>query len=144
MNVSLTSALEEYVRRKVATGLYNNASEVVREALRLMIERETGGHPAPSKSEIVATLKTLEPELRARGVVSAAVFGSIVRGQARSDNDVDVLISVDPAATFDLLDLVAVKNLMADRLDRPVDVVEREALKPQLRDNILAEAETVF
>ena len=45
MNVSLTSALEEFVRRKVATGLYNNASEVIREALRSMIERETGGKP---------------------------------------------------------------------------------------------------
>jgi putative addiction module CopG family antidote len=144
MNVSLTSALEEYVRRKVATGLYNNASEVVREALRLMLERETGGRPAPKKSEVVATLKVLEPELRERGVASAAVFGSVVRGQAQSDSDVDVLIGIDPAMAFDLLDLVGVKNLLADRLGRPVDVVEREALKPRLRDNILAEAETVF
>ncbi len=144
MNVSLTSALEEYVRRKVATGLYNNASEVVREALRLMVERETGGHPPPRKSEVMATLKALESELRARGVASAAVFGSVVRGQAQPDSDVDVVVGIDPAATFDLLDLVAVRNLMADRLGRPVDVVEREALKPRLRDNILAEAETVF
>jgi len=144
MNVSLTSALEEYVRRKVATGLYNNASEVVREALRLMVERETSGYPAPKKSEVVATLKALEPELRERGVASAALFGSVVRGQARSDSDVDVLIGIDPAMAFDLLDLVGVKNLLADRLGRPVDVVEREALKPRLRDNILAEAETVF
>jgi putative addiction module CopG family antidote len=144
MNVSLTSALEEYVRRKVATGLYNNASEVIREALRLMVERETGGHPAPKKSEVVATLRALEPELRERGVVSAAVFGSFVRGQARSDSDVDVLIGIDPAMAFDLLDLVGVKNLLADRLGREVDVVEREALQPRLRDNILAEAETIF
>jgi len=36
MHVSLTAQLEELVRRKVASGLYNNASEVVREALRLM------------------------------------------------------------------------------------------------------------
>jgi antitoxin ParD1/3/4 len=55
MNVSLTSALEEFVRRKVATGLYNNASEVVREALRSMIERETGGKPVPKKSQVVAS-----------------------------------------------------------------------------------------
>ena len=34
MNVSLTPALEGFVRRKVASGLYNNASEVVREARR--------------------------------------------------------------------------------------------------------------
>ena len=110
MNVSLTLVLEEYVRRKVATGLYNNASEVVREALRLMVERETGGLPAPKKSEVVATLKALEPELRQRGIASAAVFGSVVRGQARPDSDVDVLVDVDPAAQFDLLDLVGVKN----------------------------------
>ena len=36
MNVNLTPELEEMVRRKVASGLYNSASEVVREALRLM------------------------------------------------------------------------------------------------------------
>ncbi|MGH8489440.1 MAG: type II toxin-antitoxin system ParD family antitoxin, partial [Gammaproteobacteria bacterium] len=36
MHVSLTQELEEIVKRKVATGLYNNASEVIREALRFM------------------------------------------------------------------------------------------------------------
>lgn len=40
MNVSLTPQLEEYVRRKVESGLYNNASEVMREGLRLMIEKD--------------------------------------------------------------------------------------------------------
>jgi len=92
----------------------------------------------------VATLKALEPELKQRGVTSAAIFGSVVRGQARSDSDVDVLIDISPANPFDLLDLVGVKNLLADRLGRPVDVIEREAIKPRLRDSILAEAETVF
>ena len=40
MHISLTSRLEKMVREKVASGLYNNASEVVREALRLMGEFE--------------------------------------------------------------------------------------------------------
>lgn len=40
MNVSLTPQLEEFVRRKVESGLYNNASEVIREGLRLLIERD--------------------------------------------------------------------------------------------------------
>lgn len=39
MNINLTPQLEELVRAKVSSGLYNSASEVVREALRLM-ERE--------------------------------------------------------------------------------------------------------
>ncbi len=40
MNVSLTPQLVELIQQKVATGRYNNASEVVREALRLMEERD--------------------------------------------------------------------------------------------------------
>lgn len=40
MHVSLTPQLEDHIKNKVATGLYNNASEVVRESLRLMLERD--------------------------------------------------------------------------------------------------------
>ena len=43
MNVSLTSELEQVVREKVASGLYNNASEVMRDALRLMLKRDELG-----------------------------------------------------------------------------------------------------
>jgi antitoxin ParD1/3/4 len=42
MHVSLTDRLESYVREKVASGLYNNASEVIREALRAQIASDAG------------------------------------------------------------------------------------------------------
>ncbi len=42
MHVSLTPTLEKLVRKKIDSGLYNNASEVVREALRIMVEKESG------------------------------------------------------------------------------------------------------
>ena len=62
MNVSLTPALEKLVQQKVESGLYNNASEVVREALRLMKEAE----------ELrLAKLKRLRAEL-ANGEVDVA------------------------------------------------------------------------
>ena len=41
MNVSLTPKLEIFVKEKVNNGLYNSASEVIREALRLLEERDT-------------------------------------------------------------------------------------------------------
>lgn len=41
MNVSLTPKLEVFVKQKVSNGLYNSASEVIREALRLLEERDT-------------------------------------------------------------------------------------------------------
>jgi antitoxin ParD1/3/4 len=40
MNVNLTPQLEEMIRQKVASGFYNSASEVVREALRLMEQQD--------------------------------------------------------------------------------------------------------
>lgn len=44
MHVSLTPELEEYTRSKVSSGLYNNASEVVREALRTMVKMDQRDH----------------------------------------------------------------------------------------------------
>ncbi len=40
MNISLTPELEELIKQKVATGMYHSASEVIREALRLLKERD--------------------------------------------------------------------------------------------------------
>jgi antitoxin ParD1/3/4 len=40
MNISLTPELERIVKNKVDSGLYNNASEVIREALRVLADRE--------------------------------------------------------------------------------------------------------
>jgi antitoxin ParD1/3/4 len=41
MNISLTPRLEGYVKQKVSTGLYNSSSEVIREGLRLLEERDS-------------------------------------------------------------------------------------------------------
>lgn len=57
MNVSLTPRLEELIRRKVESGLYNNASEVVREALRLLEERD---NERRLREELAIGLKQIE------------------------------------------------------------------------------------
>ena len=51
MNISLTPALEQFVNDKVATGLYNSVSEVIREALRLLIAQEK-----PISKEVIERL----------------------------------------------------------------------------------------
>lgn len=149
MNVSLTPELEQYIRRKVDSGLYSNASEVVREALRLLVGQETGnaGQPrreAPQSENIRAELKALEKPLRERGLTALALFGSTARGSARPDSDVDVLIDIAPDASFSLVDLVSVKHFLEDNLRRKVDVVIREGLDPAIRDRVIREARAVF
>ncbi len=44
MNISLTPTLEKFVQDKVASGLYNSVSEVIREALRLLASKDTISH----------------------------------------------------------------------------------------------------
>ena len=53
MNVNLTPELERWVRAKVASGMYNNASEVVREALRTAAKIEAR-QASPSLEELLA------------------------------------------------------------------------------------------
>ncbi|HEX4240007.1 MAG TPA: nucleotidyltransferase family protein [Steroidobacteraceae bacterium] len=93
---------------------------------------------------VVAELCALEKALRQRGLTSLALFGSVVRGTARPDSDIDVLIDVSPGERFSLVDLVAVKDFLEDQLGRPVDVVTRAGLDPAIRDRVLIEAQAVF
>ena len=65
MNISLTPALEQFVNDKVATVLYNSVSEVVREALRLLISKET-----PISQDIIDRLnRDIEEGLNDKKVV---------------------------------------------------------------------------
>ncbi|MGH8294728.1 MAG: type II toxin-antitoxin system ParD family antitoxin [Steroidobacteraceae bacterium] len=149
MNVSLTPELEQYIRRKVDSGLYSNASEVVREALRLLLGEETGDpgrslREPPHREAIHAELEALERPLRERGLAALALFGSTVRGTSRPDSDVDILIDIAPHVRFSIVDLVSVKDFLEDRLGRKVDVVTREGLDPVIRDRVLGEARKVF
>ncbi len=149
MNVSLTPELEKYVRGKVASGLYNNASEVVREALRAQLGREASVTSRsrvlpPQKAEVVAKLTALEQPLRQRGVKALAVFGSVSRDAAGPDSDVDVLVDLEPGVRFSLFDLAALADFLGDHLKRKVDVVTRAGLDPGIRDHVLSEAQTVF
>lgn len=63
MNVSLTPQLTALVRRKVKSGLYGSASEVVRDALRLMEERDRDREERLSalREDIAAAMKRADP-----------------------------------------------------------------------------------
>ena len=88
---------------------------------------------AMNRQDAIATLRRHEAALRARGVLHAALFGSVARGDERSDSDIDVLVEIDPDAVRDVYSYVGLKDFVAGLFDGPVDVVDREALKPSLK-----------
>lgn len=72
------------------------------------------------------------------GAVRVRVFGSLARGEGSEASDLDLLVVL--AEGRSLLDLVAIKQDLEDRLGRKVDVVTERSLSPFLREQVLAEA----
>ena len=78
---------------------------------------------------------------RRRGVTAIRVFGSMSRGDADEDSDVDLLVTLSPGTSA-----LALGGLLMDAkelLGRRVDVVTEASLHPALRERILADAVTL-
>ena len=78
-------------------------------------------------------------------VAEFSLFGSILRDDFGPDSDVDVLVSFDPAATWDLFDLVTMRDELMAVFGRSVDLVEKEGLRNPFRQRrILSTREVIY
>jgi len=87
-----------------------------------------------SREEVIRCLADHRAEIQRFGVRSLDLFGSMARGQAGSNSDVDLLVEFDGPTTFQ--GFMGLKLTLEDLLGRPVDLVTRRALKPRLYRNI--------
>lgn len=62
-----------------------------------------------------------------------ALCGSRARGTERPDSDVDLLVSFEPQAGWNLLDLARMSGELQDLIGRPVDLIEERALRNPIR-----------
>jgi len=94
--------------------------------------------PVVDTAEVRERLARHPEVLRRYGVTSVAVFGSVARGEAFAESDVDLLVAFGrPIGLFAVMGL---EQELSEILGRNVDLVTRAALKPRLRERILAEA----
>ena len=78
-------------------------------------------------------------------VIELSLFGSVLRDDFLASSDVDVLVSFDPAAAWTLWDLMEMKAELEVLFGRPVDLVEKEALRnPWRKREILSTYEVVY
>ena len=85
---------------------------------------------------VIATLRAHEAELRRAGIRHLSLFGSVARGDATVDSDVDIAAEFDPAARMDLFRLTALERRITEILGRRVDLLPEPVEKPRLRANI--------
>ena len=95
-----------------------------------------------NKEQVIATLRAHERELRHRGVLHAALFGSVARGEEKPDSDIDILIELEPEAPIGLFEYVGIEQYLGDVLQGPVDVANREGLKAFVRPS--AERDAIY
>ena len=104
--------------------------------------------PSRSRSELLTILRAHESELRARGVDTLTLFGSMARGDATGASDVDLAVRPGvgfSAGGFDHFgQLDALRDRLIALLGCDVDLVEEAAVRPRLRQVIEREGVRAF
>ena len=99
----------------------------------------SGDETMKSSSQILQMLQAMKPELEAGyHVKSIGIFGSVLRGEAHGESDIDVLGEFQPP--IGLFRFLELEELLSERLGGRVDLVSRKALKPAIGQAILGEA----
>jgi predicted nucleotidyltransferase len=94
------------------------------------------------RDDVLRKLKSAETELKAQGVAHAALFGSLARGEDGTDSDIDILIEIAPDARIGLFQYVGIVQYIEDMFPGPVDIANRDGLKPFVRPS--AERDAIY
>ena len=88
-----------------------------------------------NKKELEKKLKDLKPVLEEKfKVKSIGVFGSYARAKAEENSDIDILVEFTEDIGWEFIDL---KYFLEENLETEVDLVTKEALKPEIKEDIL-------
>jgi predicted nucleotidyltransferase/predicted XRE-type DNA-binding protein len=113
-------------------------------ALDPTIELSMMVRPRLSRGRVVAAIKAHEKNIRAEGATALYLYGSVARGEAGPQSDVDVFVEYDPTSRFNLLHLSGIKILLEDSLGVPIHITTGDSLKPPMKAIVQSEAVRVF
>jgi predicted nucleotidyltransferase len=95
------------------------------------------------REEVIARLRQHEADLKRLGVEHLYLFGSMARGEAKDDSDIDLFFDYEKGK-LGLFELMDVKTFTAGILGRATDIMTRDSLHKTLRQTIEATALRVF
>jgi hypothetical protein len=94
------------------------------------------------RSTVIAKLREHEAELKDAGIVRLSLFGSVARGEATPESDIDLMGDFDRAKHLTLFDLAGLEVRLGEILETRVDLSDRHMLKEPVR--VRAEREAVL
>jgi uncharacterized protein len=109
-----------------------------------MGEQATQTRSCPKADDVIAILRAHEAELRAAGIRHVSLFGSVARGDAGPDSDVDLAVELDREARIDLIRLVALESHIGELLGCKADLLPEPVEKARLRANIERDRKLAF
>lgn len=93
-----------------------------------------------SLNDMKNKIKEIQPKLvNEFSVEQIGIFGSYVRGEAREDSDLDILVSLRSNHNLGLIKFNSLKEFLSDLLKIKVDLVVKDGIKPALKQQILNE-----
>ncbi len=93
-----------------------------------------------NKSEVLEKLTLFRNEQKKFSVKGLYLFGSYVRGEAIRESDLDILVEFETDAPIGLFEFARLRRRLSELVGREVDLVTRDAIRPEMRDEILREA----
>lgn len=114
-----------------------NTGMRIAEALEMSPEELAGGaarsRNAPELAKVIGAIRSIRDALEREGVEHLDIFGSVARGDAGPESDVDVIVTPRADARFSLFNLSAVGSSLEDALARKVDIVTPYTVKNSKR-----------
>lgn len=91
--------------------------------------------------QIMERLRAMKPAFKELGLKRVRVFGSVIRGEAGPDSDLDLIVDLN--RPIGLIGFAGIKHSLEESLGIKVDLMTQNSLHPALKDRILSEARDV-
>ena len=129
VSARLPVALRERLKTfAVARG--QSVQDVVERAVTRLLDEEA--REPPALGVVLRRLREAEPALRQAGVTGLWIFGSVARGEAGPESDVDLALDLDPQRPASLFTLARLREMVEAQLGTKVDL----GLRPDLRAHV--------
>ena len=107
-------------------------------------EQKMNSDTSTSADKVIASLRAHAADLRAAGIRHLSLFGSVARGEAGPESDIDLAVELDANAHITLIGLVGLEFKLGELLGRKVDLLSEPIQKPRLRSNVERDRRRVF